>query len=216
MYFDPNKLKNNGFVDFNGNLIGDDSLDIANNLGKVANIPGVDLVQTLVPSNIIKTEASSYSGIYGFGEFPFHSDMAHWYRPPRFLMLRCITASKFVSTKIIKAAPLFEHEDPNDLRRALFRPRRRLEGRLSPLRLFEGDFYRWDYLFIEPIGKLAKSLQARIEERISITTPNVHIFAHTGACLIIDNWQAFHARSSIPFEASNRKIERVYLSELTM
>ncbi|OAI19828.1 MULTISPECIES: TauD/TfdA family dioxygenase [Methylomonas] len=215
MYFDLNKLKNDGFVEFNGNLIGDDSLDIANNLGKVENIPGVDLVQTLVPSNNINNEASSYSGIYGFEEFPFHSDMAHWYRPPRFLMLRCLTASQFVSTKIIKAAPLFENEDPNDLRRALFRPRRRLDGHLSPLRLFEGDFYRWDYLFIEPIGKLAKSLQARIEQRIAIATPNIHILAHAGDCLIIDNWQAFHARSTIPAAASNRKLERVYLSEFT-
>jgi hypothetical protein len=131
------------------------------------------------------------------------------------LMLRCITASQFVSTKIIKATPLFENEDLNDLRRALFRPRRRLDGRLSPLRLFEGDFYRWDYLFIEPINKLAKSRQKRIEERIAVATPIIITLAHAGDCIIIDNWQTFHARSSIPFEASNRKLERVYLSGLT-
>jgi len=214
VYFDLNKLKNDGFVEFNGHLIGDDSVDIANNLGKIANIPGLDLVQTLVPSDNITKEASSYSGIYGLGEFPFHSDMAHWYRPPRFLMLRCITPSQLVSTKIIKAAPLFENEDLNDLRRALFRPRRRLDRRLSPLRLFEGDFYRWDYLFIEPMSKLAKSLQARIEERISTATPKFITLAHEGDCIIIDNGQAFHARSSISSEASNRKLERVYLSEL--
>jgi len=214
MNLNINKLNNDGFIKFKGHLFGEDSLNIAKNLGKIANIPDADLVQTLIPNDTILKEASSYSGIYGLNEFPFHTDMAHWYHPPRYLLLRCITPSKLVSTNILKASQLFENEDINDLRRAIFRPRRRLDGRLCQLRLFEGDFYRWDPLFIQPITKLAKLLQLRIAERISNATPEFITFLHHGDCVLIDNWHTFHARSSIPNEALHRKLERIYITEL--
>lgn len=208
------KLKDDGFAVFEGSLFGEDALSIANNLGTIAPVPGAEIVQSLVPSDSVGKEASSYSGNYGMGEFPFHSDMAHWYKPPRFLLLRCIIPSPVVVTRILKAAPLFDGENKNDLRRALFKPRRRLNGRLSPLRLFEGNFYRWDTLFIEPHSNLAKLLQIRISNRISTSISIDIALENAGHSILIDNWQTFHARSAVPPEASNRKLERVYISTL--
>lgn len=209
-------LKRDGFVQFKGNILGNDTLSVANVLGSVAqrDVSGADVVQSLVPSEIKSKEASSYSGNFGMGEFPFHTDLAHWYKPPRFLLLRCITPSTGVFTSVLLSASLFLRENKNDLRRALFRPRRRLDSRLSPLRLFEKDFYRWDTLFLRPLNKLSKSLQSRIEQRIMEFTPQKIVLAQKGDCVLIDNWNTFHARSAVPPEANSRKIERVYLSNL--
>ncbi len=183
-------------------------------LGKIAHVPGALAVQNLVPSESKEKEASSYSGNFGMGEFPFHTDLAHWYKPPRFLLLRCIVPSSEVFTSVLASEPLFSKENKNDLRRSLFRPRRRLDGRLSALRLFEKNFYRWDTLFLKPINNLAKSLQSRIEEKIMESSPHKVALEKAGDCVLIDNWNVFHARSAIPLRAENRKIERVYLSYL--
>ncbi|MGZ5621601.1 MAG: hypothetical protein ACXWFG_12120 [Methylobacter sp.] len=206
------KLTEDGYVRFDGHLFGDNTLDIAANIGTVINIPGASTVQELLPTRKESIKASSYSGNYGIGEFPFHSDMAHWFRPPRYLLLCCIVPSILVETRIIKSAPIFEGEEIHDLRRALFRPRRRLNGRLSPLRLFEGDFYRWDALFIQPINKLALSLRDRVLERLTLTSYKAVVLGKSNECIIIDNWQTFHSRSGVPSEGMNRKLERVYLS----
>ncbi len=207
-------LKCNGFVQFKGNTLGIDSLDIANEIGVAARVEGADMVQSLVPTDSKNKEASSYSGNFGMDAFPFHTDLAHWYKPPRFLLLRCIKPSSDVYTGILPSAPLFIEENYNDLRRALFRPRRRLDGRLSPLRLFEKNLYRWDTLFLSPLSRMAKSLQIRIEQRIKESSPHKVFLAEGGDCVLIDNWNTFHSRSAVPPKASNRKIERTYISSL--
>ena len=214
MILDLNNVKRDGFVQFQGDVIGKDTLTIANELGTIAHMPGVQVVQSLVPLESIMKKASSYSGNFGMSEFPFHTDLAHWYQPPRYLLLKCVIPTIAVSTNIVLSAPLFLQENKNDLRRALFRPRRRLDGRLSLLRLFENDFYRWDPLFLRPLSNTAKLLQRRIEQKILESTPNKVVLASTKDCVLIDNWNTFHARSSVPLEAITRKVERVYLSSL--
>jgi len=209
-----NNLNSNGFIQFKGDPLEIDTLSIAMELGEIAHVPGTLVVQNLVPSESKEKEASSYSGNFGMGEFPFHTDLAHWYKPPRFLLLRCIVPSSEVFTSVLQSEPLFSKENKNDLRRSLFRPRRRLDGRLSALRLFEKNFYRWDTLFLKPINNMAKSLQSRIENKIMESSPCKVVLEQKGDCVLIDNWNVFHARSAIPPEAENRKIERVYLSYL--
>lgn len=208
------KLAEDGYVTFDGHSFGDTSKEIATNIGTVINVPGAKTVQELRPANKATLEASSYSGNYGIEEFPFHSDMAHWFRPPRYLLLCCKVPAMSVETRVVKSEDIFEGEDIHDLRRALFRPRRRLSGRLSPLRLFEGDFYRWDSLFIQPINKLALSLQTRIIGRLAKVSYEAVVLGDCNQCLLIDNWRTFHSRSAVTAEGMNRRIERVYLAEV--
>ncbi|WP_445010119.1 hypothetical protein [Vreelandella stevensii] len=208
------KLADNGYVTFDGHSFGDSSKEIATNIGTVINVPGAQIVQELRPDNKVSLEASSYSGNYGLEEFPFHSDMAHWFRPPRFLLLCCRTPALSVETRVVKSERIFEGEDIHDLRRALFRPRRRLSGRLSHLRLFEGEFYRWDSLFIQPINKLAICLRSRIIERLANVSYQSVVLGNYNQCLLIDNWRAFHSRSAVTAEGMNRRVERIYLAEV--
>jgi len=209
-----NELAEDGFVIFDGQSFGDSTIEIATNVGTVMNVPGAKTVQELTPSNKGSLEASSYSGIYGVEEFPFHSDMAHWFRPPRYLLLCCKVPAISVETRVVKSERIFESEETHDLRRALFRPRRRLNGRLSHLRLFEGDFYRWDSLFIQPINELASSLRSRVIDRLTVVSYEAVVLSNCHQCLLIDNWQTFHSRTAVTAEGMNRKIERVYLAEV--
>jgi len=208
------KLAEDGYVTFDGLSFGDSSKEIATNIGTVINVPGAKTVQELRPANKASLEASSYSGNYGVEEFPFHSDMAHWFRPPRYLLLCCRVPALSVETRVVKSERIFEGEDIHDLRRALFRPRRRLNGRLSPLRLVEGDFYRWDSLFIQPINKLALSLRSRVIGRLAKVSYEAVVLGNCNQCLLIDNWQTFHSRSAVTAEGMNRRLERVYLAEV--
>lgn len=209
-----NQLTEDGYVQFDGQYFGNSTIEIATSIGTVINPPGIKTVQELIPARRDLLEASSYSGNYGLEEFPFHSDMAHWFQPPRYLLLCCRVPAISVETRVVKSERIFEDEETHDLRRALFRPRRRLNGRLTHLRLFEGDFYRWDSLFIEPINKLGVSLRSRVIERLAKANYETIVLGYSNQCLLIDNWQTFHARSAVSFEGINRKLERLYLSEL--
>lgn len=208
------KLVEDGYVTFDGQSFGDSSFEIATNIGTVINVPGAKTVQELTPANRDSLEASSYSGNYGVEEFPFHSDMAHWFRPPRYLLLCCRVPAMSVETRVVKSERIFEGEEIHDVRRALFRPRRRLNGRLSHLRLFENDLYRWDSIFIQPMNKLALSLRSRIIGRLAKVSYEAIVFGNCSQCLLIDNWQTFHSRSAVTAEGMNRKLERVYLAEI--
>jgi len=208
------KLAKDGYIKFDGDPFGQSSIEIASNIGTVMNVPGAKTVQELIPVHKDSLEETSYSGNYGVEEFPFHSDMAHWFQPPRYLLLYCKVPAISVETRVVRSEKIFEGENNNDLRRALFRPRRRLNGRLSPLRLFEGHFYRWDSLFIEPINKLGLSLRSRVVERLADVKYEAIVLDNSNQCVLIDNWQTFHSRSAVAATGMNRKLERLYLAEI--
>src|SRR5881396_827254 len=55
---------------------------------------GIPTVQTLRPRLVDESLTNQYSGRYGLGEFPLHTDLAHWARPPRYFLLRCRVGSR--------------------------------------------------------------------------------------------------------------------------
>src|SRR5438105_6148313 len=90
---------------FAAKLIPDVStLEFAQMLGAVVDLetllPGskITTVQALRPRHIQEATRNRYSGHYGFGEFPLHTDIAHWGIPPRYLLLRCIMGTTDVLT----------------------------------------------------------------------------------------------------------------------
>lgn len=190
----------------------EDTAKIAGNLGKVLKIPRMPLVQTLTPRTSEGEKKSNYSGNFGLNKFPLHTDLAHWYIPPRYFLLRCIRPSNTVTTSFVVASEVFDQEDEATIRRSLFRPRRRLNGRLSILRLKQRDIYRWDTLFIRAMNETAKNLQSRIEEKLNIVSCHKVSFKNPGDCVLVDNWKILHGRSSVSNSELSRKIERVYIA----
>jgi len=203
-----------GLLFFQSNPASEDTIQVAEQLGEILKVPGMPITQTLTPRETSGLEKSSYSGNYGTGAFPLHTDLAHWYEPPRYFLLRCIQPSHEVITSFVPAEEVFMHENSIDLRRSLFRPRRRIDGRLSMLRLYQNELYRWDTLFIKPMTKLACMLQARIEDKLKDIQQLEVSLANSGDCVLVDNWKMLHSRSAVPSTSLNRRIERVYISEL--
>lgn len=207
-------LELNGFSRFSWKNSSDKTLDIAKAIGCVATLPGIQQVQTIIPREKEGIENSSYSGNFGLGEFPMHTDMAHWHTPPRYFILRCIQPTEHVFTSIMRLDELFGPESPITLKKSLFRPRRRLDGRLSMLRLFDGKIHRWDTLFIQPMNNIARDLESRILDRILNSQAINLILNEPNECILIDNWKTIHGRSAIPENGRNRVVERIYLSSI--
>ena len=156
---------------------------------------------------------NTYGGSYGLRELPLHTDLAHWHRPPRYLMLRCIVGSHNVGTRVLHCRDL-EPQIPRLLmRRAMFSPRRRLEGKMYLLHMFTDELFRWDELFLRPKNQPALEVQQRMLEAVPrIDVANV-VLSQPGHTLLIDNWHALHGRSPVPESETGRRLERVYMEE---
>lgn len=214
MKVDKQSLARHGYTKFSCGSRFQSTIEIAHSIGEILALPGIPTVQTLTPSRVEVKEASSYSGNYGMGEFPLHTDMAHWYVPPPYLLLRCIQPAEQVYTTFSSLKNIIEAEEVNTFKRALFRPRRRLGGRLSVLRLYDKGIFRWDKLFIQPINTCATELQARVMARIAQEEVDKVCYESATDCILVHNWKVLHGRSSVPELASHRTLERVFLSKL--
>src|SRR5216684_7723876 len=82
------------------------TMEVATALGRVVDVrqvlpaSGIPTVQSLRPRDSNEVSRNQYSGHYGLGEFPLHSDLAHWTIPPRYFLLRCIVGGDDVFTRI--------------------------------------------------------------------------------------------------------------------
>ena len=194
-----------------------DIVDVANEFGDPLTPWEGGLVQTLVPRE--KSAPNTYSGNYGLGRFPFHTDLAHWPRPPRYLLLRCLIGYDDVPTLLIDGRALVDAISRDTLARAIFKPRRPRDGSVALIRLLERtsegtDLLRWDEIFLRPASKVGDATAPQIRDWIAKCAPLSVALIRRGDTLIIDNWRMLHARSPIPLGREGRSIERVYLGAL--
>lgn len=191
--------------------------EIAGALGDPLTLWEGALVQDLIPRT--SSTPNTYSGIYGLDRFPFHTDLAHWRMPPRYVLLRCVTGYADVATLLVDGRTLIEEITPDILTRAIFRPRRPRDRTLPLLRLCDpiDDCHRirWDEVFLKPASKIGDIANLRVRDWLALCEPQSIALAAAGDILLIDNWRMLHARSPISAERENRKLERVYLGGLT-
>lgn len=171
------------------------------------------MVQRLVPQ---ETGApNTYSGNFGLRGFPFHTDLAHWRTPPRYLMLRCIKGYSDVPTLVIDGNELVSRIGQEGMRRAVVRPRRPQGGEMRLLRLLQdsGDerILRWDEVYLKPASPIGEAAFLKVRECIERSSPTALALEDEGDTLIIDNWRMLHSRPAIPHERRDRHLERVYL-----
>lgn len=196
-----------------------DTFSVAYQIGIPIEIPNIPIVQRLTPKLIEDSTSNIYSGNFGYGKFPLHSDLAHWYIPPRYLILRCITPSDVVFTGVVKTSSLLNKINISDIDRAIFKPRKRQDRELSLLKFKQktefGHIYRWDSIFLRPCNKSAEIICNSINdaEANQIFTKN---YLNKGDVLLIDNWNTLHCRGEIKSNSVNRVIERVYLSAIAI
>ena len=197
---------------------------IAHSIGSVVNIdsmlPRTDIpsVQTLEPRYKTAASFNQYSGTFGLSEFPLHTDLAHWTRPPRYLLLRCLNGSPTVTTKVLERSILTSVVGTKTLRTALVRPRRANPTDalcLLPLAFEIDDVVglRWDPLFLVPMNRAACRIAELMHAKVAHLSDHLTL-VEKGDTIIIDNWRVLHGRSKVSTSDINRRLERVYLSEL--
>jgi alpha-ketoglutarate-dependent taurine dioxygenase len=180
---------------------------------------GDQRTQELRPRHHEEAPHNIYSGNYGLGEFPLHSDLAHWYIPPRYLVLRCVQGAADVYTQLFDTRLITKVIGRSVLRRTLAHPRRPVNGRLPLLRILEepqnlGTLIRWDSLFIKPATDASVRTFRTIRDVLSEAPIIRHSLCSPGDMLVIDNWRMLHGRSAVSPTALDRHISRAYLSRL--
>jgi len=192
---------------------------VAKALGEISSLPGVTDVQVLQPREKADAPPNIYSGAFGTGEFPLHTDLAHWFLPPRYLLLRCVVGAVNVATRLVDGQELVQALGADALFRTLLQPRRPVRGTRPILRILHRESQgryrvRWDSLFVTPASTKSACVFADIhvwlttagEVRINLSDP--------GDGLVVDNWRMLHGRTAVPPESRDRRIDRIYLNSL--
>ena len=207
------ELKNKGFIFLEKFRPDANTIGIASAIGDPMIPWECGLVQKLVPRRI--STPNTYSGIYGLGQFPLHTDLAHWPKPPRYLLLRCIKGYQDIKTLIFDGYDLIKEIGADILKRAIFQPRRPQVRGSKLLSLYDscedGNFIRWDEVFLKPASKVGQTVNDKIRDFLPSRSPKTAALVSASDTLIIDNWRILHARSSIIHGCEDRDIERIYL-----
>lgn len=195
------------------------TIHISSLIGSPLTLPGFSTVQELKPREQSSTTPNTYSGNFGIGEFPMHTDLAHWAIPPRYLILRCIHGAPEVITSLLDGNSLVKNFGSTFLRRVLMQPRRPILNQKQILRIMDytnkkTPVLRWDSIYLKPATTDSKTACEAVSNHISIIPKNDITLLTPGDTLIINNWRMIHRRSSVPTKAINRKIERVYIGEI--
>jgi len=198
------------------------TLEVASGLAKIVSVgdlvpeTGIGAVHKVIPKNKAETNAHSYSGIYGLESFPFHTDLAHWSVPPRFIVLRCVEGDDSVATLILTSRHIQKLKKWLPLDKALFSPRRNITTHCAVIlpMMFSADgvgCIRWDRDFLNPVNESGRVVRDGIEGALkSVGRPAAITLSSPGDTLILDNWRCIHSRTSVP-SGSKRVIERAYL-----
>lgn len=190
---------------------------VAAALGEVIDPWGEGPVQSLIPRST--STPNTYSGIFGVGRFPFHTDLAHWPEPPRYLLLRCVKGYEEVPTILVDGQKLLRDVTPDILGRAIVRPRRRTVGHDRLLRLLQpkadGEaLLRWDEVFLKPASPIGEQACATMKVCLEAAFVTPVAMTHGGDAVVIDNWRMLHSRPEIPPGREDRHLDRVYLRRL--
>jgi L-asparagine oxygenase len=191
---------------------------LAQALGEPVGLSANSPVHALTPKSTAEAPSNTYSGNYGLGEFPLHTDMANWHEPPRYLMLRCVVGAPDVATTVVDPRSITETIGIENLARALMKPRRRVAGRMSLLPivqpLHDGMMVRWDERYLEPASRAGEVYAAEMRQRLRKVVVTPVVLAQPGDTVVIDNWKMLHGRAAVPESSRSRRIERVYLKAL--
>ena len=202
------------------------TVELAAQLGKVVDIgailpgSGIPTVQSLKPRDQAAVSRHQYSGHYGFGEFPLHSDLAHWTIPPRYFLLRCVAGAEDVFTGVLPWAAILPSFGTGALQKAVFVGRKKRLGCSGLVRALWrhrlGDIFRWDSVFLKPLNNAAHELAALMRQTKWHEAAEQIPLCRPGDTVLIDNWRMLHGRSPVPVHSKFRLVERVYLSEISL
>jgi len=203
-----------GFADLGEFCVGTDTVEVAQHIAKALSCKVWRAPELLSANSIESKPPNTYGGNYGLGPLPLHTDLAHWHRPPRYLMLRCVVGDPTVTTPLVHHTRALQGLRSSTVDRALFRPRRPVDGHMFLVRLLHRGIFRWDQLFLKPDNAEARDVHAALIENCLNQSGAAVTLDRPGRTIVIDNWATLHGRSSVTSAALHRRIERAYFSEV--
>ena len=218
-------IEENGYAFLNSLNPDSSTMDVAMMLGTPLEVSkqighrNIPDIQSLKPRQKNDNLKNQYSGHFGLGEFPLHTDLAHWLHPPRYLLLRCIVGSMSITTNYIHIDKLKKIIGHNLLKKSVVKLRKSREftnNCLLPTSFFSGgvEGVRWDSLFLSPMNNSANKIANYLcQEGFQSNLDHV-ILKNTGDTIIIDNWKMLHGRGAVNIQELGRTIERAYLTDL--
>lgn len=171
---------------------------------------------SLKPAVKIASSPVSYSGLYGLGPFPMHTDLANWEVPPQYVVLCASVGSAEVSTPLIDGTDVVHIAGQLTLDRALVNPRRPVKGRLPLMRLYNRrqgvrGLLRWDPVFLRAYSNAGHEGFRSMTEAITKAKKTDIYLENSGDLLVIDNWRMLHCRSDVTESSRARHIQRAHL-----
>jgi hypothetical protein len=144
-------------------------------------------IEQLIPRHQHETSTPSLSARYGLGEFPFHSDAAHWPSPPRWVVMWCEVDETRRPTNLHYWSPLVERACKDTAANFLVR-----NGRRS----FFVDVRKEARLDAGCMIPQNHAAHRMIELSSLANAPEpIAIMWEAGMVLILDNKRMLHARS---------------------
>jgi L-asparagine oxygenase len=212
------KIDQQGYVFVSGRELLGTTLTVASQIGEILHISGMDDVQVLRPRHKHEAPDNIYSGNFGYSQFPLHTDLAHWSKPPRFLLLRSDRPDSSTTTTIWDSRCVISEFGKRGLERTLVQPRRPQRQNRPLLRVLEhlidGELlFRWDRLFLVPATAASAETFEALKKYFDSVRHMTIKFEDPGDALLLDNHRILHGRSAVN-PNSSRRIERVYMRKL--
>lgn len=168
-------------------------------------------IDTITPRSPADALPRSLSARYGFGEFPFHMDGAHWRVPPRYVLLACdVTSDPECATMVWNWR---RGIGPTELRvfaDALYRVRAGVRSFYAHALSAGGAFLRSD-----PGCMVAMNLSGEMCVQLAASLAGsacTKLTWEVGDLVVIDNWTCLHARRQAK-ENRMRTLRRMLVME---
>ncbi|MBN8973583.1 MAG: TauD/TfdA family dioxygenase [Rhizobiales bacterium] len=170
-----------------------------------------EAVESLRPQSSDEAHPCSLSALHGPNQFPLHSDGAHRFLPPQFVVLACRCAgSRSVPTILVRFADI--QMPDRDWSLCEGTPFLVSNGRRSfymTIVQSARKFVRFDMGCMTPASAAAADVRETVRQKLD-GCESVAIDWREGDVLIIDNWNVLHGRGVVDDVApSNRHLCRV-------
>ena len=179
----------------------DHLLHLATTLGHPSpSRPAGQVLDRLVPLARAQAHPRSMSAVFGEGAFPFHTDLAHYPCPPRFVLLRAAQTDRMVRPTLLhdsRRLPLTPTERQL-LSHGPFLTRGGRRPFLSTIvdrvpRLSDA-VVRYDGCCMTPASSSARTAELLLARKMDEREP-VRINWYYGQTIVLDNWRVLHARA---------------------
>lgn len=197
----------------------DQLLSLATGLGPIVHQDSRPPISKLIPIPAETAGLATASRTYGTGEFPFHTDLAHWPTPARFLVMGNTGVASHTPTLLLDTRTDATFQQLRPLaRRAVWKVSKTRRPFTCSMLFSHGDTerLRWDTNVMSPSNAAAEEIASllpvslRLSERANVTSIHWH---QTGRTLIVDNWRVLHARPAVPTTDSMRTLYRIFVME---